>query len=280
MDKQPLVTLQEVSWRYEERKNFALSNINLTVNRGETVGITGPSGSGKTTLLLAVTGLIPSNYEGDFSGHRTADGEIGIVFQDPETQFVGLTVEEEVAFSLENRGCDDGEIEQRIAEALQLVGLSGFNKRSPFELSGGEKQRVAIASALATSPQILVLDEPTSELDPVGAREVFSLLERLKKEREMTILVSSHATEEIARLCDRIVLISSGEAVYDLPTREFFRHVAELTSHGIYVPDLVQFHEWLLKEEMIDSGDCKVPLNVEEMLAVYEKLQAKKGAQS
>ncbi|MCK9906062.1 energy-coupling factor ABC transporter ATP-binding protein, partial [Frankia sp. Cpl3] len=152
------------------------------------VGLAGVSGAGKTTLLLALAGLIPANYAGDFSGHRQVAGEVGVVFQDPETQFIGLTVEEELAFTLENRGRSDAEIERRIEEVLRLVKLQGFLQRSPYELSGGEKQRVAIASALANQPQILLLDEPASELDPKEAKEVFTLLRQLKQEQNMAIV--------------------------------------------------------------------------------------------
>jgi energy-coupling factor transport system ATP-binding protein len=270
-----LLTLHELSWRYEETHDRALDNIHLNLHEGEVVGVVGPSGAGKTTLLLALAGMIPANYAGDFSGSRQASGEVGVVFQDPETQFIGLTVEEEIAFALENAGYGDDEIKRRIAEVLQLVGLEGFSKRSPFELSGGEKQRVAIASALAASPQILLLDEPTSELDPKGAREVFALLWQLKRERNMTIVVSSHATEELARFCDRMLLISSGTLACDLPTAEFFSRPDELAACGVYVPDMIQLYFWLQREGMIEQGAGKVPLTVEEMLRLYQEMPRK-----
>ncbi|MCK9909725.1 energy-coupling factor ABC transporter ATP-binding protein, partial [Microbacteriaceae bacterium K1510] len=190
-----------MDWRYEDGQTYALESISLQLFPGEVVGLAGVSGAGKTTLLLALAGLIPANYAGDFSGHRQVAGEVGVVFQDPETQFIGLTVEEELAFTLENRGRSDAEIERRIEEVLRLVKLQGFLQRSPYELSGGEKQRVAIASALANQPQILLLDEPASELDPKEAKEVFTLLRQLKQEQNMAIVVSSHATEELAQFC-------------------------------------------------------------------------------
>ncbi|MFD0872242.1 MULTISPECIES: energy-coupling factor ABC transporter ATP-binding protein [Paenibacillus] len=274
-EEKPILELEDVSWRYEDRSHPALNGIHLRVRRGEVVGVTGPSGAGKTTLLLALSGLIPSNYEGEFSGTRLAEGEIGIVFQDPETQFIGLTVEEEIAFPLENRGYRDEDIDRIIPRVLERVRLSGFERRSPFDLSGGEKQRVAIASALAVSPPILILDEPTSELDPLGAREVFALLQQLKLEREMTIIVSSHATEELAQFCDRMILLGNGAITVDAPAGEFFAMTELLEASGIYVPDLISFHHGLRRQE---SVPVTPPLSVEEAVRWYRSLRAKEGS--
>lgn len=274
MTTQSVLTLAQVNWRYEDGQALALRDINLALHPGEVVGVVGPSGAGKTTLLLTLAGLIPTNYSGTFSGERRSVGQIGVVFQDPETQFIGLTVEEEIAFSLENQGYNDQQIEQRIDEMLQLVRLDGFLQRSPFQLSGGEKQRVAIASALAGSPELLILDEPTSELDPKGAKEVFSLLHKLKREENMTIVVSSHATEELAPFCDRMLLISSGSIIYDLPTRAFFSQANQLREHGIFIPEMVQLYFWLLEQGIV-KDHTKPPLSVEEMVALYRQLPRK-----
>jgi len=269
VEREALLTLADVNWRYEGSSFHALENIQLQLQPGEVTGLVGLSGAGKTTLLLTMANLIPANYGGDFSGKRVATAEIGIVFQDPETQFIGLTVEEEIAFSLEARGMDDNEIEKRIEEVLELVGLNGFADRSPLELSGGEKQRVAIASALATRPKILLLDEPTSELDPKGTREVFALLKRLKQDSEMAIVVASHATEELAQFCDRMLLISNGAILHDLPTRTFFALADELSAHGIHVPDMILLYQWLCKTGKITGNLAEVPLSVEDMQHVY-----------
>lgn len=272
----PLMTLQDVNWKYEGRDANALKNINVSVSPGEAVGLTGPSGAGKTTLLLLLAGLIPSNYEGDFSGQKTDNSNIGIVFQDPETQFVGLTVEEEIAFSLESLGWSDDKIEHRIKEVLQLVRLEGYENWSPLELSGGQKQRVAIASVLAASPKLLLLDEPTSELDPIGAREVFELLDRLKREQNMAILIASHATEELAQFCDRMLLLSAGELVYDLSTGEFFKRADELSEHGIYVPDMMRLYFWLKQAVEIDFPTTTIPLSIKEMVRMFQQLPKEK----
>lgn len=270
-----VLSLSDVCWRYEDGASWTLAGIDLSLTEGEVVGLVGLSGAGKTTLLLAMAGLIPANYAGQFSGRRSVQGELGIVFQDPETQFIGLTVEEEIAFSLENRGQDDRAIERRIEDVLALVGLSGFASRSPFELSGGEKQRVAIASALAHAPKLLLLDEPTSELDPKGAREVFSLIRRLKVEERMTILVASHATEELAQFCDRMLLIADGAIVMDMPADAFFSQVASLDAHGIHVPDMVRLYHALCTEGVLDEKTTPCPRTVEDMLTLWQSLVRK-----
>ncbi|QDS37245.1 energy-coupling factor ABC transporter ATP-binding protein [Brevibacillus brevis] len=270
MNTEPLLRVNGVYWHYEEGAQPALADIHLELFPGEVVGVVGPAAAGKTTLLLTMSGLIPANYGGHFVGSVDSNGEQGIVFQDPETQFIGLTVEEELAFSLENAGWLDERIEQRMVEVLDLIGLNGFTERSPLELSGGEKQRVAIASALTHSPQLLILDEPTSELDPVGAREVFALLSQLKQEKEMTIVVSSHATEELAAFCDRMILIAAGKIVLDQPTRQFFDQVDVLDEHGILVPDIIRIYHMLCQQGVMSASSAGVPLTVEELALHYK----------
>lgn len=251
---QPLLRVAELAWRYTGAEQDTLRGISLQVLPGEVVGLTGPSGAGKSTLLQAVSGLIPHNYEGDFRGEVALAGlgtsdtplpklvrHIGVVFQDPETQFVGLTVEEEIAFALENQGLPDDEIDRRINESLALVRMDGFRHHSPFALSGGQKQRVAIASALALRPQLLVLDEPTSELDPVGSEEVFQIVRELKERQQMAILIASHATEELARFCDRILCLVEGQLVADQPAAQFFARVSDLAEWGIRPPAVTEF---------------------------------------
>ncbi|MGG4493205.1 energy-coupling factor ABC transporter ATP-binding protein [Brevibacillus reuszeri] len=273
MKKEPLLQAREVHWQYEDTAAPSLANVNLDLYPGEVVGVVGPAGAGKTTLLLMLSGLVPANYAGHFVGERKTHAELGIVFQDPETQFIGLTVEEELAFSLENVGFTDAQIEQRIGEVLELVGLQGFAERSPFELSGGEKQRVAIASALSHAPHVLLLDEPTSELDPLGAREVFSLLQRLKQENEMTIMVSSHATEELAAFCDRMILVAEGKIVLDLPVRDFFARVDVLDANGIFVPEVVRLYYMLCETASLREKPGVLPLDVEELALLYREAQ-------
>lgn len=250
---EPLLRVENLSWRYTSGREDVLDHISLQVRPGEAVGLTGPSGAGKSTLLQAMNGLIPHNYEGDFRGQVTIGGldsrttplprlvtRVGTVFQDPETQFVGLTVEEEVAFALENQGLADAEIERRIVDALSLVRMENFRRSSPFDLSGGQKQRVAIASALAVEPDLLLLDEPTSELDPIGSEEVFSIVRELKARRNMAIVIASHATEELARFCDRVICLVAGRVVADEPAAAFFARIDDLEGWGIRPPQVTE----------------------------------------
>lgn len=249
----PLVSVQNLSWRYVGAPRLALDHISFDLMPGEVLGVTGPSGAGKTTLCLAINGLIPNNFHGDYSGtvllkgKNTADHavcdlvqEAGLVFQDPESQFMGMTVEEELVFTLENMGMADADIHDRIQRAIQMVHMEDFMQRSPFSLSGGQKQKVAIASCLALNPSVLVLDEPTSELDPIGTTEVFAVLQELKKTSQMGIILVSHATEDLAAFCDRVLLLSEGRQVCLKQVQEFFTDVDLMTEYGVQIPQIVE----------------------------------------
>ena len=200
-----MIRLDNLSFTYSGADKPALQNINLTIEDGEFVLITGPSGSGKSTLCRCLNGLVPHFYGGKIGGKAEVQGmdvmehltrdlatKVGMVFQDPENQLVTTDVEREIAFGLENFGFSRDLIARRIEEALDTVGIAALRFRRLEELSGGEKQKVAVASVLALHPEILVLDEPTSELDPKGAEEVLSLLERLNDELGITIILSEH----------------------------------------------------------------------------------------
>ncbi len=249
----PLISVEHLSWSYIGSSRRALDDLNFELMPGEVLGITGASGAGKTTLTLCMNSLIPNNFHGEYSGSvmisdrkvsesRVCDlaQYVGIVFQDPESQFMGMTVEEELVFTLENLGFSDEEITRRIAEAIETVGMADFMQRSPFSLSGGQKQKVAIASCLALEPAVLVLDEPTSELDPVGASEVFSVLQNLKKQKSVGIIVVSHATEDLALLCDRVMLMSEGKQICLRKIDEFFSDVALLDEYGVQIPQITE----------------------------------------
>lgn len=248
---QALIQAERFTWRYSGRNENALTDISLTVSPGEVVGLTGPAGAGKSTLLLALAGLIPGNFQGAYAGTVLVGGQptlgtplhrlgarVAMVFQDPEAQFLGLTVEEEMAFALEHQGLPDGEIRRRIQASLAVVGLSEFLRRSPFELSGGQKQRVAIAAALAMEPDVLLLDEPTSELDPAGAAGVFAVLDQLRRDRAVAIVVASHQTEALAEVCTRMLALVAGRLVADGPAAAFFGRTQDLLDWGIRPPDV------------------------------------------
>ncbi len=274
---EPLVTVSDLHWKYIGSSRQALNGINFSLMPGEVLGVTGPSGAGKTTLAMTIDSLIPNNFHGEFSGSVRIKGnettkyavcdlvqEVGLVFQDPESQFMGMTVEEELVFTLENLGLSDDEITRRVDHAIRMVHMEDFLDRSPFSLSGGQKQKVAIASCLALEPSILVLDEPTSELDPIGTTEVFSVLQELKKDRSIGIILISHATEDLASFCDRILLLSEGEQICLRDTQEFFSDVPLLKEYGVQIPQIVEVFDAL------PGFDKKrIPITLSQAVSVY-----------
>jgi len=211
----------------------------------------GSTGVGKTTLCLALNGIVPQSTGGIIRGEVIVAGlntrqhpvpelasRVGIVFQDPESQFFNMTVEDEVAFGPESLGLDPREIRQRVDWALTMVGMSQHRHRSPFQLSGGEKQRVAIASILAMTPRILVLDEPTSGLDPIGKADVFRVVRELKQQDGMTIVMVEQESEKIAEFSDRVVVLRDGKvALVDTPDR-VFAQVELMHEIGLAVPQV------------------------------------------
>jgi len=218
-----VVHLQGVAFRYPDSDRDALHDVDLTIRRGEIVGIVGASGAGKSTLALVISGQIPAFVEGHLRGDvmvlgRSTRGRkaselaesVGIVYQDPEAQLYGLTVEEELAVGLENRNVPAAEIEERIRWALDVVGLrAALLTRSPYDLSGGEKQRVVIASVLALRPAVLVLDEPTSALDPGGKSTLYDLLGRLAH-GGVTVIVVEHDLERLVLQANRLIWLEDG----------------------------------------------------------------------
>lgn len=230
-----IAVIENVSYSYPRLDQTVLTDINLNINKGEFFGLIGPTGAGKTTFCCALNGIVPQFYGGRFFGKIEIAGldtldhpisllakHVGQVFEDPETQLIATSVENEIAFALENLKVPREEIMRRIPRVLEAVRLEGMEKKHPAELSGGQKQRLAIAAALAAQPDLLVLDEPTSQLDPVGAQEVFSTVYELNKELGMTIFMSSHAAEEMAEYADRIGLLSFGKLLLvDTPERVY-----------------------------------------------------------
>jgi energy-coupling factor transporter ATP-binding protein EcfA2 len=257
----PIIEVQNFSYRYPRTEDPVIKNISLTVGAGEFIGIVGPTGAGKTTLCLAMAGLLPQVGGGHVEGQILLAGNntvsvpmekllfrveekkalVGITLQDPEGQLVGMTVEEDLAFGPENLGLPSLEIEQRIREVLELTRMEKYRFVFPYKLSGGQKQRVAIGSTLALRPQVLILDEPTSELDPVGRKEVFSLIKELKEKSDLAIVVVEHHTEELAIYCDRVWLMNKGEIILQDSVVNFFEKTDLLRSSGVRPPDGVEF---------------------------------------
>ncbi|MFX1350464.1 MAG: ATP-binding cassette domain-containing protein, partial [Promethearchaeota archaeon] len=245
-----IIEFTDFSWKYKSSIDLVLKSINLKINKGEFVGIMGPTGAGKSTLCSCINGLIPLKTRGwikgtiNILGINTREAKIsdigrraGLVFQDPETQFIMMTVEDEIALGLEMLSLSRQKIKERIQWALSLVGLEGYEEKSPDELSGGQKQRVAIASIMAMRPEILILDEPTSDLDPQGKQEIFKVLESIRKEFDLTIILVSHDTKKIMEFCNRVIIIDDGEIKLDEQTSQLSHHIELLNKIGIYYPN-------------------------------------------
>ena len=245
--------LDKVSYFYPNSKEPVLRDISLEVYQGEFLGIIGPTGAGKTTLCLTLNGIVPQFYGGRFFGYVTVAGldtlkhpvshlagYVGAVFDDPETQLISTSVENEIAFALENLCIDREEIISRIPRVLEAVRLEGTEHKHPQELSGGQKQRLAIAAALALQPRLLILDEPTSQLDPVGTMEVFSTVKELNKELGTTIVMVSHAAEEMAEFSDRLILLSEGEVIATGKPQEIYSEIDLLARHDLRPPQVAE----------------------------------------
>jgi energy-coupling factor transporter ATP-binding protein EcfA2 len=235
-----------------EEPGYALAGIDLEIGAGELLGISGTTGSGKTTLCLTLNGLVPQQtsgtirgdvWVGDWNTKRVPVPElatrVGLVFQDPEANLLGLTVEDEVAFGPENLAVDPREIEERVTWALDVVGMTAQRRRSAALLSGGQKQRVGIAAVLAMMPQVLVLDEPTAELDPLGKREIGEVIAGLReRERGMTVVMVESDATTLVRLADRLAIMDAGSIVTLDEPRALYANPAPLIELGVPVPDV------------------------------------------
>ncbi|HET8976683.1 MAG TPA: ABC transporter ATP-binding protein [Solirubrobacteraceae bacterium] len=233
------VSLQEVTYTYPGADTAALSDVNLQIGAGELVVVAGGSGSGKSTLLRAISGLVPHFHGGTFAGRATIAGmdtrahgpgelagAVGTLFQDPETQVVMGTVRAELAFGLENRGLGPAAVARAVEEAALALGIEGLLERSTAELSGGELQRAALGAALAGRPQVVVLDEPTSQLDPVSGDELIGLLRRINEDTDATIVLAEHRLERCLGAADRVVALAGGRIVCDAAPQAFLEWAA------------------------------------------------------
>ncbi|MEW6300760.1 MAG: energy-coupling factor transporter ATPase [Thermodesulfobacteriota bacterium] len=278
-----IVEVESLSYRYPKGKAPTLKGITYGIDAPRFVAIMGPTGAGKTTFAMTLNGLVPQFFEGDMWGRvlvmgmdtqkfriQTLVSRVGLVMQDPETQIFGITVREDVAFGPGNMGLPPAEIEGRIAESLRAVRLAGYEGRFTSELSGGEKQRLAIAGVLAMRPDVLVLDEPTSELDPLGRNEIYAAVDRLRRERHLTILAVEHSSEDIAERADEVVVVNQGEVVWRGRPRDLFCNVPLTMRFGIRPPQVCEFGWRLYELGLISQHD--VPLTVSEAADLVRRI--------
>lgn len=262
--------IKNVSYIYGEGSAFykkALNNININIEHGEFIAIIGHTGSGKSTLIQHFNGLLKptsgeilldgKNINDDKKGLKVVRQRVGLVFQYPEHQLFETTIYKDVAFGPKNMGLNDVEIDKRVREALIAVGIKEeYFEKSPFDLSGGQKRRVAIAGVLAMRPDILILDEPTAGLDPKGRDEILKNIKNLHDTYNITIILVSHSMEDVSRLANRIIVINKGEIILDNTVKNVFKEVELLESTGLGVPQISSLLN-SLKEKGYD-----VPLDV------------------
>jgi energy-coupling factor transport system ATP-binding protein len=264
----PIIKINDLYFRYKKAARPVFHSLNLTVRPGERVCVLGPSEAGKSTLALCLQGLIPRMIKGDFRGDVEVDGvltatcrprqlagRVGILLQDFEAQLFSTRVDQEVAFGPENLGLPREELQRRVAECLALAGLAGLDDREPATLSGGEKQLLALAAVLSLEPKLLVLDEPTTDLDPVRVEELLATLDRLSRMRDFTLVFLGEDLR-LARFCSRIVLLARGKILADGPAEVILREVERLRGLGLNPPELpALFH---------DLGQATLPLTLAE----------------
>ncbi|RGY99861.1 energy-coupling factor transporter ATPase [Clostridium sp. AM58-1XD] len=244
-----VVNLSHIYGKGTAFEQYALKNINMEIEDGQFIGLIGHTGSGKSTFIQHLNGLLRADsgeiyYNGENIYQNGYDmkklrGKVGLVFQYPEHQLFEIDVFTDVCFGPKNQKLPQEEIEQRAKDALEMVGLDeSYYKQSPFELSGGEKRRVAIAGVLAMKPEVLILDEPTAGLDPKGRDEILEHIAGLHRKKKMTIILVSHSMEDMAKYADRIIVMNQGEKVFDDTPREVFKHFRELEKMGLAAPQI------------------------------------------
>lgn len=281
------IIAQHLKYKYPLTDKLALDDLSFTIEQGEFIGIIGRNNAGKSTLCEALVGIIPNFYKGAYGGKIFLDElqvasspisevckKAGIVFQNPFNQVTGskLTVYDEISFGLENMGIPRDEMIQRIDYSMELLDIVRLKNRNPFDLSGGQMQRMAIASIIAMKPEIIILDEPTSQLDPQGSEEVFQAVQKLSQEG-ITILMVEHKMEKIAAYSDRVMLMDGGKLIdFDTPQKIFSRD--DLQSYGLEPPTFTQICKKLdIKNK---TTDC-YPVTLEETQQTMDELKRKAG---
>ena len=256
-----MIELKNISFKYELQEENTIKDLNLHVREGEFIGVIGKNGAGKTTLCNIIRGIIPDFIQGEISGDIIIDSKnindiergemaelVGFVFQNPFSQISGIkkTVFEEIAYGLENLGVEREEMKRRVKDVIELLKIEDLQDKNPLELSGGQSQRVAIASIIVMNPKILIFDEPTSQLDPLGTEEIFDILKLLKSQNKTIILVE-HKIDLIAEYADRVVVMDEGEIVFDGETHEVLSN-KKIEDHNVSMP-IVSKLAYSLNEE-------------------------------
>ena len=279
----PIIRIDHVSFSYGEASARALDDVTLSVSPGDFLGIIGPSGAGKTTLASAMSGAIPHHYTGPLFGSVLVDGKdtcavtltdisqvVGSVLQDIDTQMVASVVEDEMLFGLENFGVPHSQIEERVIDALETVGITDLRERDIATLSGGQKQKVAIAAILALRPRVLVLDEPTAALDPASSRMVFETLRSINRELGVTVVIIEQKVALLSEYASRIAVMQGGRIALEGTPSEVFSHSAELRSIGVDSPRVTRISNSLAARGLIEAGEpC---LNVREASLLIQNL--------
>lgn len=279
--------VEHVSHLYEADSPLAhkaLDDISLDIPNGQFIGIIGHTGSGKSTLVQHLNGLLKASegkiyfngediYEKGYNMKKLRSN-VGLVFQYPEHQLFEIDVFTDVCFGPKNLGLEQDEIERRARKALQMVGLpEELYQQSPFELSGGQKRRVAIAGVLAMQPEILILDEPTAGLDPKGREEILDQIKKLQKEAGITVILVSHSMEDVAEYVDRIIVMSGGKILYDDVPKEVFKHYKELEEVGLAAPQVTYImHELKRKGLGVDVNVTTIDEATGEILKAVREL--------
>ncbi|HEY8499244.1 MAG TPA: energy-coupling factor transporter ATPase [Clostridia bacterium] len=281
--REKIIEIKNLSYTYmagTPYERHALRDVSLTVYKGERLGIIGHTGSGKSTLIQHLNGLLsPAAGTVEVSGIipkgkalKELRRKVGLIFQNPEDQLFEETVEKDIAFGLKKMGLPDNEVKRRVNEAIHITGLpADILKKSPFELSGGQKRRVAIAGVIVMEPDILVLDEPTAGLDPQGSAGIYEFLSRLNKSKNTTIIIVSHTMEDIARFCDRIAVMEEGEIIMVDETRCVFSNKEYLEKKGLDVPQITElFYRLSQKNQNIRKDILTVPEGLDEIKRIMQ----------
>jgi len=280
----PTIQLEHVTFRYPQAEEPVLTDINLRVEPGEFLGIVGPTGAGKTTLLFLMAGIIPHYFRGQLEGMVLVDGQpttasslttlterIGVVLQDPEAQLFNLLVRDELAWGLENRGQSRAAIAREVASTMAFLHIEHLRDRITYDLSGGEKQRVALAAVHALAPEVFLFDNPTSQLDPLGAADVLESVRTLADTHGFSIVLVEDKVDELVRVADRLVLLDHGRLTLDAPPRAFCLSAEALACAGVRSTQIAE-----LSAELLAAGvrfdDDATPITQEEAVPVLRRL--------